>query len=138
MVEKFDPNRSMTLRGFRYVENMSAAKYYDLKNKGLGPEELNVDGMIRITPEARAKWRERMAELARSEAAQLEAERRRELAVIAGCAAAQSPLHVSKQKRQNRRPAATLADSANPATSKRAEQSSRRAPAGAGTSPNCR
>lgn len=100
MVEKFDPNRSMTLREFRYVENMSAAKYYDLKNKGLGPEELNVDGMIRITPEARAKWRERMAELARSEAAQLEAERRRELAVIAGCAAAQSPKHVSKQKQQ--------------------------------------
>ena len=35
MVEKFDPNRSMTLCEFRYVENMSAAKYYDLKNKGL-------------------------------------------------------------------------------------------------------
>ena len=84
MVEKFDPNRSMTLREFRYVENMSAAKYYDLKNKGLGPEELNVDGMIRITPEARAKWQARMAELAKSEAAQLEAERRRELANMPG------------------------------------------------------
>ena len=85
---------------------MSATKYHDLKNKGLGPEELNVDGMIRITPEARAEWRERMAELARSEAAQLEAERRRELAVIAGRAAAASPLHISKRvapKQQHRR-----------------------------------
>ena len=96
-MEKFDPNRSMTLGEFRDVENMSAAKYYDLKNKGPGPEELNVDGMIRITPEARAKWRERMAELAKSEAAQLEAERRRELASIAGRTAAASPLHISKR-----------------------------------------
>ena len=36
--------------------------------------------------------------VAKGEAARLEAERRRELAVIAGRAAAQSPLHVSKQK----------------------------------------
>jgi hypothetical protein len=96
-MEKFDPNRSMTLAEFRYAENMSAAKYYGLKSKGLGPEELIVDGMIRVTPEARAKWRERMAELAKSEAAQLQAERRRELASIAGRAAAASPLHISKR-----------------------------------------
>jgi hypothetical protein len=63
MVVKFDPNRSLTPGGFRYVENMSAAKYYDLKNKGLGrgAERRRYDP---ITPEARAKWRERMAELA--------------------------------------------------------------------------
>jgi hypothetical protein len=103
-MENYDPNRSLTRGEFCYVENMSPTKYHDLKNKGLGPEELNVDGMIRITPEARAKWRERMAELARSEAAQLEAERRRELAVIAGRAAAQSPLHVSRQKQQKQKP----------------------------------
>jgi hypothetical protein len=105
-LEKFDPNRSLTLPEFRYVDNMSAAKYYTLKRKGLGPEELNVDAMIRITPEARAKWQARMAELAKSEAAQLEAERRRELASIAGRAAAASPLHISKRvahKQQHRR-----------------------------------
>ena len=96
-MENYDPNRSLTRGEFCYVEHLSPTKYHGLKNKGLGPEELNVDGMIRITPEARAKWRERMAELARSEAAQLEAERRRELASIAGRAAAASPLHISKR-----------------------------------------
>jgi hypothetical protein len=101
-MEKFDPNRSMTLSEFRYVENMSAAKYYDLKSKGFGPEELNVDGMIRITPEARAKWHARMAELAKSEAAQLEAERRRAQAARAGKVAAASPLHISKRVARRR------------------------------------
>jgi hypothetical protein len=102
-MENYDPNRSLTRGEFCYVENMSPTKYHDLKNKGLGPEELNVDGMIRITPEARAKWRERMADLAKSEASQLEAERRRELASIAGRAAAASPLHISKRVAHNPR-----------------------------------
>jgi hypothetical protein len=96
-MEKVDTNRSLTRSEFCYVENMSPTKYHALKNKGLGPEELNVDGMIRITPEARAKWRQRMAELAKSEAAQLEGDRRRKLASIAGRAAAASPLHISKR-----------------------------------------
>jgi hypothetical protein len=98
-MEKYDPNRSLTRLEFCYVENMSPTKYHGMKSKGLGPEELNVGGMIRITPEARAKWRERMTELAKSEAAQLESERRRELAIHAGKAAAESPLHVSKRRR---------------------------------------
>jgi hypothetical protein len=38
-----------------------------------------------------------MAELARGEAARLEAERRRELATIAGQIATQSPRHVSRR-----------------------------------------
>ena len=101
-MEKLDPNRSMTLSEFRYVENMSPTKYHGLKNKGLGPEEMNVDGMIRITPEARAKWHERMAELAKSEAAQLEAERRRAQAAEAGKIAAASPLHISKRVARRR------------------------------------
>ena len=96
-MEKVDTNRSLTRSEFCYVENMSPTKYHGLKNKGLGPEEMNVDGMIRITPEARAKWHERMAELAKSEAAQLEAERRRAQAAQAGKIAAASPLHISKR-----------------------------------------
>ena len=95
-----DPKRSLSQNGFCYVENISKAKYYELKKRGLAPDETNIDGLIRITPKAREAWHARMAELAKSEAARLEAERRRELAVIAGRAAAQSPLHVSKQKQQ--------------------------------------
>jgi hypothetical protein len=97
-MEKIDTNRSLTRSEFCYVENMSPTKYHGLKNKGLGPEEMNLDGMIRITPEARARWHGRMAELARSEAAQLEAERRRAQAAAAGRIAAQSPLHVSRHR----------------------------------------
>jgi hypothetical protein len=102
-MEKVDTNRSLTRSEFCYVENMSPTKYHGLKNKGLGPEEMNVDGMIRITPEARAKWHERMAELAKSEAAQLEAERRRAQAAQAGKIAAASPRHISKQQQKPRR-----------------------------------
>jgi hypothetical protein len=101
-----DPKRSLSQNGFCYVENISKAKYYELKKRGLAPDETNIDGLIRITPKAREAWHARMAELAKSEAAQLEAERRRELASIAGRAAAASPLHISKRvahKQQHRR-----------------------------------
>jgi hypothetical protein len=101
-MEKVDTNRSLTRSEFCYVENMSPTKYHGLKSKGLGPEELNVDGMIRITPEARAKWHARMAELAKSEAAHLEAERRRAQAAQAGKIAAASPLHISKRVARRR------------------------------------
>jgi hypothetical protein len=50
----------------------------------------------RITPEADAEWEARMAELAKSETARLEAERRRELA-LSGQIAAESPRHVSRR-----------------------------------------
>jgi hypothetical protein len=95
-----DPQRSLSLGEFCFAERISKTKYYELKKRGLAPDETNIGGLLRITPKARETWHERMAELGKSEAAQLEAERRRELAVIAGRAAAQSPLHVSKQKQQ--------------------------------------
>src|SRR4051812_46947740 len=95
-----DPKRSLSQNEFCYVEKISKAKFFDLEKRGLGPDVTDIDGIQRITPESREAWHERMAERAKSEAARLEAERRRELAVIAGRAAAQSPLHVSKQKRQ--------------------------------------
>jgi hypothetical protein len=98
-----NPNRSLTRKEFRFLENISTDKFYKLKKRGLTPDEINVDGLARITPEARAKWHERMAELAKSEAAQLEAQRRRELAVIAGRAAAASPLHILKRQKPSHR-----------------------------------
>jgi hypothetical protein len=101
-----DPKRSLSRNEFCYVEHICRAKFFDLKKRGLAPDETNIDGLIRITPKAREAWHARMAELAKSEAAQLEAERRRELASIAGRAAAASPLHISKRvahKQQHRR-----------------------------------
>jgi hypothetical protein len=98
-----DPNRSLSQPEFCYVEHISKAKLQSLKKRGLAPAITDIDGLQRITPEARAEWRKLMAELAKSEAAQLEAERRRTAAIIAGRAAAASPLHVSKRQPRRRR-----------------------------------
>jgi hypothetical protein len=91
--------RSQTRAEFCFAEHLSKSTYHELKKRGLGPDELVVPGsmIIRITPEARDAWHTKMAELAKGEAARIEAERRREFAVIAGKAAAASPLHVSRR-----------------------------------------
>ena len=98
-----DPRRSLSQQEFCWLENISKAKFYELKKRGLTPDEIDIGGVLRITPKAREEWHERMAELAKSEAARLEAERRRELAAIAGRAAAQSPNHISRHPRPGRR-----------------------------------
>ena len=100
---EIDQNRSLGQDEFCWLENISRAKFYQLKKRGLAPDETNIDGVLRITPASRERWRERMAELAKSDAARLEAERRRELAAVAGRAAAASPNHVSKNRSVQRR-----------------------------------
>ncbi|WP_439370971.1 hypothetical protein [Bradyrhizobium sp. DASA03120] len=91
---------ALTVSQFCRAESLSKSTYYSLRRRGLGPEERVVPGtrIIRITAEARTAWRERMAEFARSGAAQLEAERRRELASMAGQIAARSPKHFSRRR----------------------------------------
>ena len=93
-----DPRRSLSRLQFCWAENISPAKYHELQKKGLGPAVTDIDGVQRITPEARAEWHQLMAERAKSGAVRLEAARRRELAIIAGRAAAASPNHVSKNR----------------------------------------
>ncbi|MGY3506652.1 MULTISPECIES: hypothetical protein [unclassified Bradyrhizobium] len=95
---------ALTVAQFCRAESLSKSTYYSLRRRGLGPEERLVPGtrIIRITAEARAAWRVRMAEFARTEAAQLEIERRRKLASIAGEIAAQSPRHISRRPGQRR------------------------------------
>ena len=93
-----DPRRSLSRLQFCWVENISPAKYHELQKKGLGPAVTDIGGVQRITPEARAEWHQLMAERAKSGAVRLEAARRRELAIIAGRAAAASPNHVSKNR----------------------------------------
>jgi hypothetical protein len=83
---------------------MSPSKYHELKKKGLGPKETDIDGMKRITPADREAWHVLMYEHTKSEDALLAAERRRELASIAGRTAAVSPLHVSKRAAHKQHP----------------------------------
>jgi hypothetical protein len=94
-----DSKRSLSQREFCEIENISRSKFFSLKKRGLGPALLNIDGLIRITPKAREAWHKRLAKLAKSKAAHLEAERRRKLAEIAGRIAAASPKHISKRHR---------------------------------------
>jgi len=94
-----------TLAEFLAQKRISKASYYGLKKRGLGPDETTYPGtrVIRISAAAEQAWDERMADLARSEGAQLEIERRRAQAAEAGRIAARSPSHVSRRKLQSQR-----------------------------------
>ena len=94
-----ESERSMTPAEWRWKRRVSKSSHHKLKNLGLAPEETIVPGtkIARISPDADQRWEARMARLAETEAAQLEAKRRRELAVVAGRAAAASPRHISKR-----------------------------------------
>lgn len=61
---------SKTISGFCAAEDISRAKYYELKKNGLGPDETRVDGIIRITPESHVRWRRRHTKRAAAEARQ--------------------------------------------------------------------
>ena len=86
MTTNKDDDRSMTISEFCTAENISLSYYFKkLRGLGIGPEELRVPGtgIIRITPEARAEWHERMRELQGTREAKLETARRREQTVVA-------------------------------------------------------
>jgi hypothetical protein len=48
---------SSTIAEFCATEKISRAKYYELKKKGLTPDETRIDGIIRISPESHERWR---------------------------------------------------------------------------------
>jgi hypothetical protein len=95
-----DPRNRM-IDDFCAIENICTTEYYTMKKRGHGPAELRIpeSRVVRITQAAHLEWRQRMAELAASKAGELETERRRELASVAGKHAAASSTHVSKRRR---------------------------------------
>lgn len=97
-------SETMPFRRWIRAKGFSISSGYKMKNAGLGPELLEVPGIRggQVTPEADAAWEQRMAEAAKSQEAQLEAERRRAQAAEAGRIAAQSPRHVSRQQMQSK------------------------------------
>jgi hypothetical protein len=92
---------SLTISEFCVAERMGLSTYHKLKKLGLGPDELRVPGLnfVRVTQAARREWHAKMAALRNSDVMRREAERRSEMARVAGQAAARSPLHVSQRKR---------------------------------------
>jgi hypothetical protein len=104
MTDALNTERSYTIQRFCEVEDFSEAKYHELQRLGLGPQETRIphSNIVRITPEARRAWHQRLHELAQTEEAQLERRRRSELSSIAGKRAAASPLHISNRRRRER------------------------------------
>jgi hypothetical protein len=106
----------MSIAAFCKSEGMSRAFYYALQRKGMAPQltEIIVPGepginrgrglrLVRISAESRRAWRERIAQVRASEAAELEIARAREQRVAAGKLAAASPTHVSNRPRHVQR-----------------------------------
>src|SRR5262249_43730835 len=67
------PNAARTRLTFCENNAISESLYFELKRKGKGPREIELDGRIIITPEAEQDWRrEREAETAARRARQAE------------------------------------------------------------------
>lgn len=60
---------SKTIDEFCEHERISRAKYYELRKIGKGPAELRIKGVIRITPQAHARWRRKYTQPSQSVAA---------------------------------------------------------------------
>jgi hypothetical protein len=91
--------RAFSLSEFCRLEGFSKSFFYQLRKKNLAPTVTDINGLLRISSTSRQEWHQRMLELAKSSAAQVEAERRRELATVAGKAAAASDRHISKRQK---------------------------------------
>ena len=102
--------RSFTIAQLLVAENICRSTYYDLRKRGLGPDETRFPDspIVRITPEARVAWHKRLAEIAKTKEAQLERERFIAQCTAAGKKAAELPKHIS-----NKRAAAGRAAAAN-------------------------
>jgi hypothetical protein len=94
--------RDWTPQEWRVRKRISKSTHIKLKKAGLAPEEtvLTLPGfnLVRITPQARADWDRKIAELRQSKEAALESARRQAQVEAAGRLAAQSPNHVSKNR----------------------------------------
>jgi hypothetical protein len=99
-----DQERSWTISEFCALEGISTTSYHKARKEGNGPAELRLPGMslVRITPEARREWHDRMAKLQEAEDAQRERDRRSEASRRAGRKAALSSRHVSKVRSQRK------------------------------------
>ena len=51
------PGDLHTIESFCVSNLISTSKYFDLKRKGRGPREINIDGCVRITEAAESEWR---------------------------------------------------------------------------------
>jgi hypothetical protein len=88
---------SLRIKAFCRAESISKTFYYDLKKEGLGPDETNIGGIIRITHRDRLAWQDKMRNPPAEVRAKLEELKARRLAQSRRAAAASvaSPNHIS-------------------------------------------
>jgi hypothetical protein len=104
MTETESPS-AKTISEFCRAKRISKWSYYEMKKRGIGPDEFIIPGtaVIRITPQSEAAWDQRIAELSKSKAAKLEAQRRSAQTAQAGKIAAMSPKHPSRRQHRPKR-----------------------------------
>jgi len=98
-VERTAEPLAYTIKQFCRAHGISAPTYYELRKQGLGPAEMRMGTVVRISREAAAAWRharENPAE-AEAEAATRSAEVLRDRARRAAKRAIGSPKHVSRR-----------------------------------------
>jgi hypothetical protein len=91
---------AFTIREFCRAHGISPPTYYELKRQGLGPAEMRMGAVIRISREAAAAWRharENPSE-AEAEASALSAQALRDRARGAAKRSIASPRHVSRRE----------------------------------------
>ena len=50
-------DKSDTIETFCESERISRSAYFDMRRQGWGPDEMRIGRLIRISPEAKARWR---------------------------------------------------------------------------------
>jgi hypothetical protein len=95
---------SYTIREFCIAERISESTYFLLRKRGLGPEEMRIGSLVRITHQARLDWQSARSNPTGTEAVAMQKTKKvlHERARIAVKKALKSPKHISNQRRQRR------------------------------------
>jgi hypothetical protein len=104
LVDPKEQQVSFPIPVFCYRNGISLSLYHKLKNKGLGPTEMRLGAIIRISAEAELEWKRARSNpvgaeaQAKAQAQDIATERGRR----AGTLAVQSPFHVANIRRAKR------------------------------------
>jgi hypothetical protein len=97
-----EPLAAYTIREFCRAHKISVPTFYDLKKQNLGPTEMCMGAMVRISAEAAAAWRRARENPGKAEAEAMAttATAMRDRARRAARSAVASPLHISNKRRE--------------------------------------
>ena len=88
---------AFSIREFCRAHGISVPSYYALKKQGLGPAEMRMGSLIRISTESAAAWRRARENPSEAEASAQTAEAMRARARRAARRSVASPRHISRR-----------------------------------------